>query len=338
MPKKKGKNQPKPQTSPRSSEGDGSERLQKVLAAAGLGSRRQCEELILDGRVEVDGETLVQLGTKVDPVQQTIRVDGEPLKRQQVAYIMLHKPEGVVSTARDPAGRPRVTDMVPPEYGRLFPVGRLDMSSEGLILLTNDGPLANRLTHPRYGVEKHYHVQVAGQVETETLRQLREGMYLAEGFARVARVRIKSRRKQGTILEMVLDEGRNREIRRLLAKVGHKVQRLVRVAIGPLRLGELPRGAYRELRREEVQALREAADKAHKQAAPRRRRKANQGGGGPSQQKKSTDEAEFDFEGKPPRKIIGGLKQSGQGRPTKGSGKKERAAKRRPNQRKGPRK
>jgi 23S rRNA pseudouridine2605 synthase len=152
-----------------------------------------------------------------------------------------------------------VIDLLPPNTPRVVAVGRLDISSEGLILVTNDGALANRLTHPRHGVEKIYHVQVAGQVERDVVGQLHRGMRLAEGFAHAKHVRIKSRRKRSTVLEMVLDEGRNREIRRLLARAGHKVQRLKRVAVGPVRLGDLPAGAVRPLSRKEIQALEHAA-------------------------------------------------------------------------------
>jgi 23S rRNA pseudouridine2605 synthase len=198
------------------------------------------------------------LGTRVDPRHQEIRVDGELLPRPKLVYFAVHKPPGVVSTSRDPAGRPRVIDLLPSDAPRAFCVGRLDLSSEGLILVTSDGELANGLTHPRHGVEKIYHIQVAGHVEEEELRPLRRGIHLAEGRARVKFVRIKSRRKRSTILEMVLDEGRNREIRRLLARIGHKVERLTRVAVGPVRLGELPPGAVRPLSRQEVAALRRA--------------------------------------------------------------------------------
>jgi len=229
-----------------------------VLAAAGVASRRECEQLILEGRVEVDRKVVTELGTRVDRQRQEIRVDGEVLPRQKLLYFAVHKPPGVVSTARDPAGRPRVIDLLPPNTPRLFPVGRLDASSEGLILVTNDGDLAQGLTHPRHGVEKTYHVQVAGQVEREVLALLQRGMHLAEGFAHVKHVRIKERRKRSTILEMVLDEGRNREIRRLLARTGHKVQRLKRVAVGPVRLGELPSGAARPLSKREIESLKRA--------------------------------------------------------------------------------
>ena len=234
------------------------ERLQKILAAAGLASRRDCEELIREGRVEVDRQVVTELGTRVDPQRQEIRVDGEALPHPKLVYFAVHKPEGVVSTSRDPAGRPRVIDLLPPETPRAYAVGRLDMSSEGLILVTNDGDLANGLTHPRHGVEKVYQVQVAGQVDNSLVGKLERGVHLAEGFAHAKHVRIKSRRRQSTLLEMVLDEGRNREIRRLLANMGHKVQRLRRIAVGPLRLGDLPSGAVRPLTRQEVVALKRA--------------------------------------------------------------------------------
>ncbi len=260
----------KPAASRRPSTG-GAERLQKVLAAAGVGSRRECEQLIVDGRVEIDRSVITELGTRVDRSSQEIRVDGEPLAKPRLAYYALNKPPGVVSTARDPAGRPRVTDLLPPDAGRLFCVGRLDMSSEGLILLTNDGELADLLTHPRYGVEKTYDVEVAGRPEPSVLAVLRRGVHLAEGMARVSRVRIKGRRRQSTTLEIVLDEGRNREIRRLLARVGHKVLRLTRVAVGPIRLGDLPSGAYRPLSRDELRALRNGAAKKPKSATAGRR-------------------------------------------------------------------
>lgn len=235
------------------------ERLQKVLSAAGLGSRRACEELVTAGRVEVDRTVVTQLGTRVDPHCQEIRVDGEPLPRPKRVYYAVNKPPGVVSTHRDPDRRERVIDLVPGDPEGLITVGRLDVGSEGLILVTNDGDLTNRLTHPRYGVQKTYRVQVAGRPERETLATLRQGIHLAEGVAHVESVAVKSHQKQSTILELVLTEGRNREIRRMLARLGHKVIRLVRIAVGPVRLGEMPPGAYRPLSRQEVVALRQAA-------------------------------------------------------------------------------
>ncbi|QDT69624.1 Ribosomal large subunit pseudouridine synthase B [Planctomycetes bacterium MalM25] len=249
---------------------DAGERLQKVLAAAGVASRRECEELIVEGRVKVDGQIVSELGARVDPDTQAIEVDGEALKQPKRVYFAVNKPEGVVCTARDPSGRQRVTDLIPPSAGRVFNVGRLDMSSEGLILLTNDGDLANKLTHPRHGVEKLYHVQVAGLPTQEAIAQVRKGVYLDEGRVAFSNVKVKSRKKASTVLEVVLDEGRNREIRRVLARVGHKVQKLQRIAVGPVRLGEMPAGAYRPLTREEITALRAAAEaKPEKKSKPK---------------------------------------------------------------------
>jgi 23S rRNA pseudouridine2605 synthase len=245
------------------------ERLQKFLAAAGLGSRRQCEELILAGRVEVDRTVVDELGARVDSNRQEVRVDGEVIERRRRVYFAVHKPPNVVSTNRDPAGRTRVIDLVPAGE-ELFTVGRLDKSSEGLILVTNDGELANQLAHPRYGVTKTYEVETAGRLEPETVQSLRQGTRLAEAYVRPTAVRIKRRFKNSTLLEMVLREGRNREIRRLLAANNHKVQRLRRIALGPLRLGDLPAGAYRELSPREIAALRSAAKTSAGDARPKK--------------------------------------------------------------------
>ena len=235
------------------------ERIQKVLAAAGLGSRRQCEELITTGRVEIDRKVVTELGSRVDAATQEIRVDGQPLPRTKLFYYAVNKPAGVVCTNSDPAGRTRVIDMVPAGDIRLFTIGRLDISSEGLILVTNDGELANLLTHPRYGVEKTYRVLVAGRPENEVLMKLRRGVHLAEGIAKADRVEVKSHHKESTTLEIVLREGKNREIRRILAQLGHKVMKLSRIAVGPIRLGEMPVGAVRKLTKEEIATLRNNA-------------------------------------------------------------------------------
>ncbi len=242
------------------------------MAQAGLGSRRECEQLILDGRVQVDGQTVEQLGTRVDPSKQKILVDGTRVRNIKFQYYIVNKPAGVVSTCRDPAGRVRVIDLINTDQ-RVYNVGRLDKSSEGLILVTNDGDLANRLTHPRYGIEKTYLVTVAGRPNVEDLRLLEQGVYLSEGFAKVSAVRIKKRRKQSTDLQIVLDEGRNREIRRLLARVGHKVTRLRRIAIGPLRLDDLPVGANRRLERGEIESLQRASRRTRKKTANTKPRK-----------------------------------------------------------------
>ena len=252
------------------------QRLQRLLAAAGFGSRRQCEEMIEEGRVDVDGQIVTQLGTNVDPAKQKVRVDGVPLKQQKLVYYAVNKPTGVLSTNSDPRGRDRVIDLVP-KSERVFPVGRLDQSSQGLMLLTNDGDLAQQLAHPKYGVRKVYRVTVAGKIDGETMRNMRKGIYIAEGFVRVDGARILKARARATELEITLREGKNREIRRILARLGHKVQVLRRVAIGPLRLGDLPTGAHRALSREEVRRLREAIEysrsEAEQEDAPRRHTK-----------------------------------------------------------------
>jgi 23S rRNA pseudouridine2605 synthase len=220
--------------------------------------------LIQTGRVEVDGQTVTELGCRADPATQEIRVDGEPIDRPELVYYAVNKPVGVVSTSRDPSGRPRVVDLIPDARERLFAVGRLDLHSAGLILLTNDGALANQLTHPRYGVAKRYRVHVAGEPTTEIFEQLKRGVRLAEGVARVDDIFVHMRRGKSTVLELVLSEGRNREIRRIMAQVGHKVLELLRIGVGPVRLGRLPPGEYRRLTHAEVEALRSAVQRGRK--------------------------------------------------------------------------
>ena len=236
-------------------------RLQKVLAAAGFGSRRECEELITTGRVEVDRQIVTELGTRVFPMTQDLRVDGELLKKTRPVYIALYKPKGYVCTNDDPEHRPRALDLVPEKMGRLFSVGRLDLESEGLLLMTNDGALCERLTHPKYEVPKRYRVQVAGFVEPSVIAQLKKGVYFAEGHARASKVTIKGTHKNSSILEIELKEGKNREIRRLLARLGHKVMALQRVAVGSVPLGKLLPGEYRTLTAAEVDHLYAAAGK-----------------------------------------------------------------------------
>lgn len=229
-------------------------RLQRLLASAGYGSRRNCEELIQDSRVQVNGEIVTKLGTTVKPADDKVKVDGTLLKPQKLVYFAVNKPVGVVTTNRDPKGRPRVVDLVPPTE-RVFPVGRLDRNSEGLILVTNDGELAQRLTHPKYGIRKIYRVTVAGKVDPESMRQMRKGIHITEGLVRVEGVKLLKARAKATELEIVLSEGKNREIRRILARLGHKVMTLRRIAVGPLRLGDVPAGAHRVLTRDEVEKL-----------------------------------------------------------------------------------
>lgn len=244
-------------------------RLQRALAAAGFGSRRQCEEMILEGRVEVDREIIDKLGTTVVLGKSKIYVDGSQLKTRRLVYFLVNKPPGVVTTNSDPEGRPRVIDLVPPGE-RVFPVGRLDRASEGLILLTNDGELAQRLAHPRFEVPKVYRVTVAGNVTAESLRDMRKGIYIAEGVVRVEGAKVLKVRSKSTELEITLKEGKNREIRRILARLGHKVMTLKRIAIGPLRLADLPTGAYRRVTHEELKRLQsgEPASRPETESSP----------------------------------------------------------------------
>ena len=235
------------------------DRLNKYLAHAGLGSRRHCEELIRAGRVSIDGQVVTDLATRVGP-EQAVEVDGEAIRPEKFVYWLVNKPRGYLCTNYDPAGRPRAVDLVPHLSERVYTVGRLDEDSEGLLLLTNDGDLANKLMHPRFGVEKTYLVQVAGSPTAEDLGKLREGVYLAEGHVKAKFV--KRLRKQGdsTWLRIVLAEGKNREIRRMLAKLEHKVMRLKRVGIGPLDIGNLSTGKCRPLTARESKALRRIAE------------------------------------------------------------------------------
>jgi 23S rRNA pseudouridine2605 synthase len=231
------------------------ERLQKLLSAAGVASRRRGEELISGGRVRVDGQVVTTLGARADPLVQRIEVDGRPLRFTAAAQcVVLHKPAGYVTTAADPQGRPTVFDLLPPGP-RLFSVGRLDRDSEGLLLLTNDGDLAYRMTHPRFGLEKEYQVWTTWP-DPGQLRELAEGVPLDDGPTAPARVRELSRGPGGAIISLLLHEGRNRQVRRMLAAVGLPVHRLLRVRFGPLELGTLPSGAWHTLDREEVAWLR----------------------------------------------------------------------------------
>ena len=235
------------------------ERLQRALARAGQGSRRSSEELIAGGRVKVNGRVAV-LGDKVDPTTDEVEVDGVRVNLDpNVRYYALHKPAGVVTTLRDPQGRPSVRDLLPADGPRVFPVGRLDRETEGLLLLTNDGELANRLTHPRYGVEKEYLAEVDGRPGPRHVAALRRGVDLDDGPARPASVRIVDARGDRGQLRVVMTEGRKREVRRMLAAVGLPVVRLVRLRVGPVTLGALRPGSHRELSVEEVRGLAEAA-------------------------------------------------------------------------------
>ena len=230
------------------------ERIQKVLAAAGVASRRAVEEMVAEGRITVNGQP-ARLGQRVDPDADEVEVDGIPVGlRADLAYYLLNKPPGVVTTASDPQGRPTVVAMVPDEP-RVFPVGRLDADSEGLLLLTNDGGLTHRLTHPSFGVDKEYLAHVEGRPSRGALRRLREGVELDDGPAQAVAVS----HPEPSVVRIVVHEGRNRLVRRMCEAVGHPVIRLVRTRIGPLADRKLPPGQWRELRPEEVRALERAS-------------------------------------------------------------------------------
>jgi 23S rRNA pseudouridine2605 synthase len=232
-------------------------RLQKVLAAAGVGSRRACEQLIAAGRVEVDGEVVRTMGVRVHPGRVVIKVDGLRVGTDAagLVHLALNKPPGVVSTMSDPEGRPSLGDYVEGRRERLFHVGRLDADTEGLILLTNDGELAHRLSHPSYEVAKTYLAEVHGPVARDVGRRLREGVELDDGVASVDSFRVVGRTGSRVMVEVVLHEGRKHVVRRLLTAVGQPVERLVRTRVGPIRLGDLRPGRSRSLSAAEVGRL-----------------------------------------------------------------------------------
>lgn len=226
------------------------ERIQKVLAAAGVASRRTVEEMVADGRITVNGLP-ARLGQRVDPERDTVEVDGNPVGlRADLVYYLLNKPPGVVATASDPHGRSTVVDMVPGEP-RVFPVGRLDADSEGLLLLTNDGELTHRLTHPSFGVDKEYLAHVEGRPSRGALRRLREGVELEDGVAQAVAVSL----PELSVVRIVVHEGRNRLVRRMCDAIGHPVIRLVRTRIGSLADRKLPPGQWRELSQSEIREL-----------------------------------------------------------------------------------
>jgi len=232
-------------------------RLQKVLAAAGVGSRRACEELIAAGRVEVDGRRVTEQGMRVDPAAAIIKVDGLRIATEQsgLVHLAFNKPKGVVSTMSDPEGRPDLSEYVAGRAERLFHVGRLDVDTEGLLLLTNDGELANRLTHPKYEVAKTYLAEVEGPLARDVGKQLRDGVQLEDGFTRVDSFRVVGRSGARIMVEIVIHEGRQHIVRRLLDKVGYPVLRLVRTKLGPISLGDQRPGRLRNLTRDEVGLL-----------------------------------------------------------------------------------
>lgn len=230
-------------------------RLQKFLAEAGVGSRRTCETLIQQGRVTVNDRLVTELGTKVDPDADRVAVDSKPVAAERKLYIALNKPRGVFCTSHDTHGRKRALDLLPPDLPRLYTVGRLDADSEGLLLLTNDGSFSLRLTHPRYKRPKKYRVQVAGAWRAETTARLLKGIVSEGERLRTENIVSLDVSGESSELELIIREGRKRQIRRMMAAVGHRVQRLVRVAIGKLTLGNLKPGQWRYLTHEEVHQL-----------------------------------------------------------------------------------
>ncbi|TAP40579.1 pseudouridine synthase [Arthrobacter sp. S39] len=249
--RKRGPRGPVPQSEMHDADGT---RLQKVMAQAGVASRRVCEEMIAEGRVEVDGQVVTELGVRVDPKTAVIHVDGLRIQLDEnLVYMVFNKPKGVVSTMEDPDGRPCISDFVRNNHGeRLFHVGRLDVATEGLLLLTNDGELANRLTHPSYEVPKTYLVQVRGPFPQGIGAQLREGVELEDGFASVDSFKLVDSTPGHVLIEVVLHSGKNRIVRRLFDAVGFPVLRLVRVKVGPIGLGDQRQGSIRNLGKQEV--------------------------------------------------------------------------------------
>lgn len=249
------------------------ERLHKLLAHAGYGSRRACEEFILAGRVSVDGAIVRTLGVAVDPSKQEVRCDGEVIKTEPTVYFLLNKPRGVVCTSDDPLRRPKVIDLFQGVCQRIYTVGRLDGDSDGLIIVTNDGEMTNLLTHPRYGVPKTYRVVVNGYVGGEQIEKIQAGIWLAEGKTSRLRVKVHKRSRDMTVMDVTLREGINREVRRIFARIGHSVRSLTRIRIGGLVLGGLRPGQYREIGREQILAAMKAPEPVERPRGEHKRRR-----------------------------------------------------------------
>lgn len=230
-------------------------RLQKFLAEAGVASRRASEQFIVEGRVTVNGETVRELGAKVDPARDKVAVDGRLLKVRRKLYVALHKPPGYICTRRDPESRKIISELLPKEWSNLVPVGRLDFASEGLIFLTNDGDFCLKLTHPRYGVRKKYRVQIEGRVNQEITDKLTRGIMHEGEMLKAERVRILATNNTSSVLEIELAEGKNRELRRMFEVLDRSVTKLQRVQIGPIKLGELRVGRWRTLTEAEIKSL-----------------------------------------------------------------------------------
>lgn len=230
-------------------------RLQKYLADAGVASRRAAEQFIAEGRVTVDGRVVTELGTKVDPAVAKVAVDGQPVRVRRKLYIALNKPRDFICTRHDDLGRRTVFALLPLDWGNLFPIGRLDRDSEGLLFLTNDGDFALKLTHPRYGMTKKYWAFVIGRMEPRDIRRCTEGIADAGETLKAVSARIVSANNSHSVVELELAQGKNREVRRLFEVLGHEVEQLKRVQIGPIKLGELPVGKWRALTEHELRSL-----------------------------------------------------------------------------------
>ncbi|MGH7770407.1 MAG: pseudouridine synthase [Candidatus Binatia bacterium] len=250
------------------------ERLQKIISRAGLASRREAERWIQDGRVTVNGAVITKLGTQADVVKDKIKVDGKLIVRPALNYFLFHKPPGLITSMNDPEGRPHLGEWLETlgKKGRVFPVGRLDFNSSGLLLLTNDGELAQKLTHPRYGVRKVYRAKVSGRPSEPELERLRKGIRLEDGWTAPAKARIVEVLKKKAWIELEVREGRYREVRRMFEALGYFVEKLVRIRMGPLRLGPLAPGEYRPLSPQEISALKKAVGGLDpEENSPRRR-------------------------------------------------------------------
>ncbi len=230
-------------------------RLQKFLAEAGVASRRASEQVICEGRVTVNGETVTELGTKIDPARDRVAVDGRHLKPKRKLYVALNKPAGYICTRRDPESRKIISELLPTEWSNLVPVGRLDCASEGLIFLTNDGDFCLKLTHPRYGVRKKYRVSIEGRADKEITDKLVKGLVHEGERLKAERARILAANNSTSLLEIELAEGKNRELRRMFEVLGRKIIKLQRVQIGPIKLGELRAGRWRTLTETEIKSL-----------------------------------------------------------------------------------
>ncbi len=268
------------------------ERIQKILAGVGVASRRNIEEMVLQGRVVVNGKAVSKLPVMVDPEKDDVEVDGERIRlrdrrKARPIYYLLHKPRGVYSTNVAQGEQLRAIDLLPPGAPRVYPVGQLDSESKGLLLLTNDGDLTNRLTHPKYGVAKTYRATVDGAIDQAAIDEISKGIWLSDRDGRgyktsQSEIKVVKRMRERTILEITIREGRNRNLRRMLAAVGHKVKDLTRVKIGPLSLVGLPEGAVRELlprELKELQRLARGEDRTPRAQGPRRKGSAASGGG-----------------------------------------------------------